>query len=182
MESTLPDTQLENKPSKYPMKDYAKKEYWDERFTKDEGNFDWYVSYKQIRPHFERIFNPLDGPYDILMVGSGNSRLSIDMHEHGYANITNVDYCDIVLHKMRTQTCEAGLDQEFASMDATRMPFRDSCFDIVLDKGTFDALACENNRLPMQTLTQEMLRVTRKGGATVIITNGTEEKRVHYFE
>ena len=27
-------------------------------------------------------------------------------------------------------------------MDATRMDYRDNSFDIVIDKGTYDALAC----------------------------------------
>ena len=62
------------------------------------------------------------------------------------------------------------------------MPFRDCSFDIVLDKGTFDALVCDKERQMVQLLTQEMMRVTRRGGATVVITNGTEEKRVHLFE
>ena len=31
-------------------------------------------------------------------------------------------------------------------------------------------------------LTKEMLRVTKKGGAVVIITNGTPEKRIKDFE
>lgn len=27
-------------------------------------------------------------------------------------------------------------------MDATKMPYRDNVFDFVIDKGTYDALAC----------------------------------------
>ena len=87
-------------------------------------------------------------------------------------------------------------------MDATRMDYRDNCFDVVIDKGTYDALACgtvegggdgdaagaEAQEQPkkqvadksmIRLLTQEMVRVTRPGGAVVIITNGTPEKRLN---
>lgn len=88
-----------------------------------------------------------------------------------------------------------GLDQlrqfEYVSMDATRMDYREGSFDLVIDKGTYDALACgtvegeEEGAKPkadksmIKKLTQEMVRVTRTGGAVVIITNGTPEKRLN---
>ncbi len=68
-------------------------------------------------------------------------------------------------------------------MDATRMQFRDNSFDIVIDKGTYDALACnEQDKTLVKNLTIEMLRVTRSGGALVIISNGIPEKRIKDFE
>lgn len=75
------------------------------------------------------------------------------------------------------------------------MDYRDNSFDIVIDKGTYDALACGTveqgaadegealkavaDKSMIRLLTQEMLRVTRQGGAVVIITNGTPEKRLN---
>ena len=72
------------------------------------------------------------------------------------------------------------------------MDYRDNCFDIVIDKGTYDALACgtvegdpnsdvkpKADKTAIKLLTQEMVRVTRKGGAVVIITNGIPEKRLN---
>ena len=60
--------------------------------------------------------------------------------------------------------------------------------DFVVDKGTYDALACgfvtdadgkqQPNKTMIKALTQEMVRVTARGGSTVIITNGTPEKRL----
>lgn len=70
--------------------------------------------------------------------------------------------------------------QDFLVVDATRMAYREKSFDICFDKGTFDALACGNNiEVPMRLLS-EMMRVCRL--ATVIVTSGTPEKRLHYFE
>ena len=60
------------------------------------------------------------------------------------------------------------------------MNFRKEIFDITVDKGTYDALACdEKDKTMIKNLTKEMLRVTKKGGAVVIITNGTPEKRLN---
>ena len=43
---------------------------------------------------------------------------------------------------------------QHVSMDATRMNFRDNSFDITIDKGTYDALACnENDKTMIRNLT-----------------------------
>ena len=68
-------------------------------------------------------------------------------------------------------------------MDATKMNFRDNTFDVVIDKGTYDALACdEQDKTMISRLTKEMIRVTRVGGAVVIITNGVPQKRMGDLE
>ena len=42
------------------------------------------------------------------------------------------------------------------------MNFRNNCFDIVIDKGTYDALACnEEDKSMIRNLTKEMLRVVK---------------------
>lgn len=60
------------------------------------------------------------------------------------------------------------------------MAYRSESYDICLDKGTFDALACGNDTSVPTKLLSEMMRVCRI--ATVIVTSGTPEKRLHYFE
>jgi len=69
--------------------------------------------------------------------------------------------------------------QDFAALDATRMNFRDNSFDFCIDKGTFDALACGENRNMLKDLVQEMTRVSST--ATILISSGTPERRQHYF-
>lgn len=63
------------------------------------------------------------------------------------------------------------------------MPLRSNIYDLVIDKGTYDALACnEQDKTMIKNLTKEMIRVTKKGGAVIIITNGIPQKRVADFE
>jgi len=99
--------------------------------------------------------------------------------------VTNLDISHIVLEKMRehyvknTEKYQQCQNFSYLAMDATRMDFRDDCFDVVIDKGTYDALACdETDKTMIRNLTKEMLRVTAKNGAVVIITNGVPQKRM----
>ena len=68
---------------------------------------------------------------------------------------------------------------EFTSMDATHMNYRDNAFDVCVDKGTFDALACGPDRTVIRNLMQEMLRVARH--SVVVISSGTPDRRMKYF-
>jgi len=63
------------------MAAYGKTQYWDERYTKDPEPFDWYQRYSGLQELLNKSIKKDD---NILMVGSGNSRLSEDMYEDGY--------------------------------------------------------------------------------------------------
>ena len=91
-----------------------------------------------------------------------------------------MDISQVVLEKMKEHNQKDCLQNfEYTCLDATYMPFRDGVFDMVIDKGTYAALACGDDKVMIGKLTKEMYRVTRKGGYTIIITNGTPEKRLN---
>ena len=69
---------------------------------------------------------------------------------------------------------------DFIAMDATRMNYRDNSYDVCIDKGTYDALACGSDKTVLSNLMNEMLRVASH--SVVVITSGTPEKRMNYFE
>ncbi|KAJ1435661.1 hypothetical protein B484DRAFT_417036, partial [Ochromonadaceae sp. CCMP2298] len=76
------------------MAQYGKTSYWDERYTKDPEPFDWYQRYSGIRDLVNQYVKREDV---ILMAGAGNSRLTEDMFEDGYATITNIDVSRVVI-------------------------------------------------------------------------------------
>lgn len=103
------------------------------------------------------------------MVGCGNSKMSEEMADKdAFYQIHNMDISGVVLEKMKyhheslpekmaQKKSEAISEEEktaklknleklqqfeYLAMDATRMDYRDNSFDIVIDKGTYDALAC----------------------------------------
>ena len=75
---------------------------------------------------------------------------------------------------------------KFEEMDATQMPFPDCSFDIVFDKGTYDALAvrfhqCATENSKKGLLTKEMYRVCKPGGYIIVISHNKPEKREKEF-
>ena len=70
---------------------YSKKEFWNDRFGKTTGNFDWYADWTQLKPKFSKLIN-VDS--SVLMVGCGNSKMSTQMIQDGYKNITNISLSD----------------------------------------------------------------------------------------
>ena len=83
----------------YSREEYAKKEFWDDRFKESKGQFDWYANWKEIQPVFEAhvTLNSEKTDLDLLMVGCGNSKLSEEMANDDYLKITNLDVSEIVL-------------------------------------------------------------------------------------
>lgn len=93
----------------------------------------------------------------------------------------NVDISDVVVERMQKHFQKNFPLQEYLPLDATKMPMRDNSMSICLDKGTYDALACGPESKPiLKNLVNEMLRVSSV--ATVIISSGTESKRVPFFK
>ena len=113
------------------------------------------------------------------MVGCGNSKMSEEMARDGYPFIDNMDFSPVVIEKMREVYNESHKTFEFTTMDATHMNYRDNAFDVCVDKGTFDALACGPDRTVIRNLMQEMLRVCKH--SVVIISSGTPDRRMNYF-
>ncbi len=62
------------------MAHYGKLEYWEERYSKRNDQFDWYQTYPNIK---EIIQNNISKNAKILNIGCGNSRLSEGMYEDG---------------------------------------------------------------------------------------------------
>ena len=165
-ENTFKSTQFYN---------YAKKDFWNDRFEKSENNFDWYADWEQLSPYLTKYLEPNN---QILMVGCGNSKMSHQMYKDNYKNIINIDISDVVIKKMQNQFPE----MQWIEMDATNMNFLNNNFDCVIDKGTLDAIVCGGDPVPPAKLIKEMYRVTKKNGIFCIITHAEPETRIKYFE
>lgn len=76
------------------------------------------------------------------MVGCGNSKLTEQMFDDGYKGIVSIDISEVIVDKMRNEMLKKNKNIPFLVMDATKMTYEDNSFDVVIDKGTLDALAC----------------------------------------
>jgi len=170
---------MSDKPDLYPKNntEYATKEYWDWRYSKDKGEYDWFQgSYDQCKA---AIFPLLAAHQRLLQVGCGNSRLSEDIFHHlkGDVDIFNMDFSDVVIESMKAK--HEGKPMKWEVMDCMNLTYPDCYFDAVIDKGTMDALMCEKGEvwvLPKEIADrcerelEGVYRVLKPGGVFIYIT------------
>ncbi|KAF9580504.1 hypothetical protein BGW38_002833, partial [Lunasporangiospora selenospora] len=153
-----------------------------------EESFDWFKTYEDLKPLFGEHIPSKDAR--ILMLGCGNSTLSADMYDDGYHNIVNIDYSKTVIQNM-AEKCKDRVGMEWIEMDIRDLKFEDSSFDIVIDKGTMDALMCDRGDVwnpdeeLVRTVAQEVdevVRVLKVGGKFLYITFGQPHFRKRHLE
>ncbi|XP_017032960.1 eEF1A lysine and N-terminal methyltransferase homolog [Drosophila kikkawai] len=151
--------------------EFAQTDYWNEFFKKrGEKAFEWYGEYLELCDQIHKYIKPAD---KILMLGCGNSKLSMDMYDTGFRDITNIDISPVAVKKMLDLNAKSRPDMKFLQMDATAMTFADDSFSVALDKGTLDALFVDDAQETKQVVEnyfKEILRTMRNGGRYVCIS------------
>jgi len=172
-------------PSK--NQDYGTKEYWNQRYL-EEGSFDWFKSYADLAELLHTLIPSKSSR--ILMLGCGNSTLSEDMWDDGYRNIVNIDYSAVVIEQMRKRHGQARPEMEWHEMDIRNLSFQAESFDVVIDKGTMDAMMTAKGDVwdpPQQVVddctkeVDETLRVLKKGGLFIYLTFGQPHFRRRFL-
>ncbi|KAJ1798279.1 hypothetical protein LPJ59_002601 [Coemansia sp. RSA 2399] len=168
---------------------YGTKAYWQQRYMQEPDScFDWFKTYKELEPLFSKHIATKDAR--ILMLGCGNSTLSRDMYAAGYQNIVNADYSDVVIEQMRQRTIHMD-KMTWEVMDVREMPLADGSISTAIDKGTLDALMCDNGDVwePSAELCEnvgreinEVERVLAPGGKFIWITFGQPHFRRRHLE
>uniref|UniRef100_UPI00398E57E4 EEF1A lysine methyltransferase 4 n=1 Tax=Pristiophorus japonicus TaxID=55135 RepID=UPI00398E57E4 len=153
---------------------YKDQDYWDERYRHEE-TFEWLGPFS----HFEHLLREeIRSNETILILGCGNSSMSYDMFMSGYRSITNIDFSPNCIEKMAIKyACCSGM--EWKVMDAKALEFENESFDVVLEKGTLDAMMVDEKNpwnVSQETaeiidqVSKEISRVLRKGGRFISIT------------
>mmetsp|Transcript_3657 Transcript_3657/g.7573 ORF Transcript_3657/g.7573 Transcript_3657/m.7573 type:complete len:247 (+) Transcript_3657:191-931(+) len=156
------------------MAQYGKKDYWDERYKSDEEHFEWYQRFSGIEHIISKYIKRSDR---ILVAGCGNSRMSRALYDDGYENITNIDFSEVVINQM--SLFEPKLHWEV--MDVKDLAYEDGSFDVVIAKGTLDAVLCAGLQ-DGKRMIEEVDRVLSDGGIFVPISFGLPEKRMELFD
>ncbi|PBC32924.1 eEF1A lysine and N-terminal methyltransferase homolog [Apis cerana] len=151
--------------------EFSQVEYWNTFFKKrGKKNFEWYGEYPELRSIFLKYIKVKD---NVLIVGCGNSTVSMCLYDAGYRNITNIDISHIVIKQMRDINASIRPQLVYEHMDATQMTYSDNTFNVVLDKGTLDALMPDNKEGTVSTINKyfkEITRVLRNGGRYICIS------------
>lgn len=156
---------------------YANPRYWEDYYNKTSSDekFDWYgswdtpVVFEGAAAALADVLRPRLTPESrILMLGCGNSDLSEKMYLAGYENIVNVDISSHVLDLLRARLQQAMPKMSWTQMNVNDLTFADGEFDVVLDKGTLDAI--EANKPLTKAASSEVHRVLRPGGQLLSVT------------
>ncbi|XP_043926807.1 EEF1A lysine methyltransferase 4 [Protopterus annectens] len=119
---------------------YREQEYWDQRYSgSSDSSFEWFGPYAAFSHLLEGPEGRVQKWERILVLGCGNSAMSYDMFHGGYRFITNIDYSSVCIENMRSKYSEC-TSMEWKMMDARSLEFMNESFDVVIEKGTLDAL------------------------------------------
>ncbi|CAI2380445.1 unnamed protein product [Moneuplotes crassus] len=162
------------------MAQYGKPEFWEDRYQRDTDPFDWYQKYEGIKDIITQYINTSS---TILNLGCGNSRMSEEMYEEGYENITNVDISPSVIKAMAEEYEEKCPNMKFQVADARALEFEESQFDVVIDKGTFDCILCgDRSGVNCSKTLENIYKVLNFSGIYICISYGVPDTREARFE
>ncbi|KAM9005323.1 EEF1A lysine methyltransferase 4 isoform X5 [Sarcophilus harrisii] len=168
--------------------EYREARYWDERYRHalDAAPYEWFGSYEAFRDLLEPELHPEDR---ILVLGCGNSALSYELFCGGFPNVLSVDYSPVVVAAMRERYAHVPA-LRWETMDARALRSPPGTFDVVLEKGTLDALLA-GERDPwtvspegIQTVDQvlsEVSRVLTPEGRFISLTAAAPHFRVRHY-
>ncbi|KAH7815386.1 putative Endothelin-converting enzyme 2 B (Ece2B) [Monocercomonoides exilis] len=162
------------------MGQYGEQKYWEERYNTEQAPFDWYLRYQHLKPLLAPF---MTDESCILDIGCGSSKLAEELYDDGKKNIKCIDYSANIINKMQDANISARPEIDWAEMDVKAMSFDDETFDLIIDKGTSDAILCgTDSYAQLSSMLKEVSRVLKKGGVYVVITYGVPATRLPHFE
>ncbi|KAF8745471.1 hypothetical protein AX14_008897 [Amanita brunnescens Koide BX004] len=171
------------------LPDFGSKDYWNQRYAEEsatDAHFDWFKSYADLASYLHDLV-PLRSSR-ILVLGCGNSTLSEEMWDDGYQNVVNIDYSSVVIEQMRQRQASSRPGMQWHEMDVRDLKFEEGAFDVVIDKGTMDAMIKGSLWDPPASVVEdctkevdEAIRVLRKGGIFIYLSFGQPHFRKRYL-
>ena len=110
----------------------------------------------------EELTKNLPSGAAVLEVAPGPGYFAVEMARRGRFHVTGLDISHTFVEIARDNARKAGVTVDFQEGDASRMPFGDESFDLIICQAAF-----KNFSRPEQVL-NEMYRVLRAGGTAVI--------------
>jgi SAM-dependent methyltransferase len=154
-----------------------------ERSMEKEGNFDWIISYEEVRSFFAPEclgFDLFQTPSRALVIGCGTSKMSEQIsQDFQKCQVISVDNDEEVIqhmvrdsgYRMNLKWYRYDMIEDFAVPQENELDESGS-YDLVIDKGTFDAILVEGATHLMLVDINRLLKV---GGVYVLFSINTQE-------
>jgi SAM-dependent methyltransferase len=166
--------------------------YWDRRHAEDAADgrsFDWLFEYNQMKTLLKRY---ISRDAAVLQLGCGNSRLALEWSLDGHRGVMrNVDFAPRLVAQMNAEALElfpscVNVTYEVADvrwLDEHEFPA--GSFDAVVDKGTFDCIACNtagDYQADLESMLRGAFRVLKPGGTYLLLSCGDPESRLPWLD
>ncbi|KAM8952361.1 EEF1A lysine methyltransferase 4 [Pelodytes ibericus] len=168
---------------------YKELGYWDARYKEERvlpDGYDWFGKYRDFGELVRREINL--GTRG-LVLGCGTSSLSVDLHQDGVRPVVSIDYSPVCIMEM-AQKHASLTDMSWLVMDARDLKFPDGSFDMVIEKGTLDAMMVGERdpwRVTPETITlvdqvlSEVSRVLSPHGCFISVTFAPPHFRTRHY-
>lgn len=81
--------------------DYSSEKYWNDRYSKDLTEFDYYLTFDEIKEVLvDKNVLGDDKEIEIFIPGVGTSSLPESLHKSGYSNVTCVDSSQVLVNHL----------------------------------------------------------------------------------
>ena len=162
-----------------PPTQYDSEKYWDQRYNNIEkysDTYDWYFNPKKIL----KLFNNIEKNKKILVVGCGNSLLSEELYNYGFNNnnIYNIDISEVII-RYQIEKYKDYKMKWFKGNITNLYNLKKNIFDIIIDKGTIDTLACRDYKNVQKSL-YEIINVLKSNGIFILISFSKE--RINFLD
>uniref|UniRef100_A0A0R3RJN4 Methyltransf_11 domain-containing protein n=1 Tax=Elaeophora elaphi TaxID=1147741 RepID=A0A0R3RJN4_9BILA len=150
--------------------DFQDPVFWKEFYKDAKNAFEWYGDFKTFGRVLMKYLKPTD---KILQIGCGSSELASQLYDHGYRMVDSIDTDDGVIKQQVANNSSSRPELQFVCCSATKIDAPDEKYNVVLDKGTLDALlpsACEERVEGVEKMFAEVCRVLTIGGRYIILT------------
>eukprot|EP00928_Gymnodinium_smaydae_P059460 TRINITY_DN42805_c0_g1_i1.p1 TRINITY_DN42805_c0_g1~~TRINITY_DN42805_c0_g1_i1.p1 ORF type:complete len:194 (-),score=29.74 TRINITY_DN42805_c0_g1_i1:246-827(-) len=162
------------------MAQYSKADYWEQRYSENAVPFDFYQRWEGLK---DTLVPTLKAGAPILILGSGTSRLSEDLHGDGFTDVTNIDLAESAIEALKQINGEKLKGVKYQQMDARSMSFGPQSFETIIDKACLDAIMTGNDgKDEAQKVLTEVSRVLKPGGVFFMISHADKQYRLDLLQ
>ncbi|XP_031617904.1 EEF1A lysine methyltransferase 2 [Contarinia nasturtii] len=168
------------------------KDYWDKSYDTEIENYKshgdvgevWFDEDSQIRVINWMLKNDIPEDNQIIDLGCGNGMMLVELYREGYKNLSGVDYSENAIELAKQIAADQDMQITYEVLDllnATQITekFGNKQFDIVHDKGTYDAISIhpENPAEKRAAYIQNLHNLTSNNGLLILSScNWTESE------